>query len=74
MHDVYPLLKKTEFPDIFRGKLSTVQINLGYKCNQTCLHCHVNAGPKRKERMTLETINQIIELVNTNKLTVLHLF
>ena len=63
MHDVYPLLKKTEFPDIFRGKLSTVQINLGYKCNQTCLHCHVNAGPKRKELMTLETINQIIEFI-----------
>ena len=63
MHDVYPLLKKTKFPDIFRGKLSTVQINLGYKCNQTCLHCHVNAGPKRKEMMTLETINQIIGFI-----------
>ena len=45
MHDVYPLLERTNFPKIFRGKLYTIQINLGYKCNQACLHCHVNAGP-----------------------------
>ena len=54
MHNVYPLLEKTDFPDVFRDKLNTVQINLGYKCNQSCLHCHVNAGPKRKEQMSLD--------------------
>ena len=63
MHDVYPLLEKTDFPIIFRGKLNTIQINLGYKCNQSCLHCHVNAGPKRKEMMTLETIDQILSFI-----------
>ena len=63
MHDVYPLLKKTKFPDIFRGQLKSFQINLGYKCNQSCLHCHVNAGPKRKEMMTLETIDQILSFI-----------
>ena len=63
MHDVYPLLEKTDFPKIFRGKLNTIQINLGYKCNQSCLHCHVNAGPKRKEMMTLETIDQILSFI-----------
>ena len=60
MHDVYPLLKKTEFPCISRGKLKSFQINLGYKCNQACLHCHVNASPKRKEMMSLEVIDQIL--------------
>ncbi len=64
MHDVYPLLKKTEFPDILRGQLKSFQINLGYKCNQACLHCHVNASPKRKEMMSLEVINQILSAVN----------
>jgi len=63
MHDVYPLLKKTDFPKIFREKLNTIQINLGYKCNQSCLHCHVNAGPKRKEMMTLRTIDQILSFI-----------
>jgi radical SAM/Cys-rich protein len=63
MHDVYPLLEKTDFPRIFRGRLNTIQINLGYKCNQSCLHCHVNAGPKRKEMMTLETIDQILSFI-----------
>jgi len=63
MHDVYPLLEKTDFPIIFRGRLNTIQINLGYKCNQSCLHCHVNAGPKRKEMMTLETIDQILNFI-----------
>ena len=63
MHDVYPLLEKTDFPRIFRGRLNTIQINLGYKCNQSCLHCHVNAGPKRKEMMTLETIDQILNFI-----------
>ena len=63
MHDVYPLLEKTNFPSIFRDKLHTIQINLGYKCNQSCLHCHVNAGPKRKEMMDIVTINQILYFI-----------
>ena len=63
MHDVYPLLKQTEFPDIFRGRLKTFQINLGYKCNQTCVHCHVNASPKRKEMMSLGVIDQILSAI-----------
>jgi radical SAM/Cys-rich protein len=38
-----------------------LQVNVGKLCNLTCIHCHVNAGPKRKEIMTRETIDQIIE-------------
>jgi len=40
--------------------LQTLQVNLGYRCNQSCLHCHVNAGPHRREQMARETIGEII--------------
>ena len=56
MHDTLPLLKKTPFPALRRAKLDTLQVNLGYKCNQSCLHCHVNAGPNRTEMMDAETM------------------
>ncbi|MGI9227685.1 MAG: arsenosugar biosynthesis radical SAM (seleno)protein ArsS, partial [Gammaproteobacteria bacterium] len=60
MHETLHLLTKTSFPKIHRGKVNTLQVNLGYKCNQTCVHCHVNAGPNRKEMMSIETINTVI--------------
>ena len=41
---------------------------MGYKCNQKCLHCHVNAGPTRKEMMGKETINQVIEFIELNQI------
>ena len=47
MHDTLPLLERSRFPAINRTMLDTLQVNLGYRCNQTCLHCHVNAGPNR---------------------------
>ena len=68
MHDVYPLLKYTDFPNIYREKLDTLQINLGYKCNQACVHCHVNAGPKRKEQMSKEVMNLILKFIDKNKI------
>ena len=61
MHKIYPLIEKTDFPKIARGELSTLQVNLGYKCNQRCLHCHVNAGPNRTEMMDKNTVNQVID-------------
>ncbi len=60
MHATLPLLQVTDFPDIRRGKLETLQVNLGYRCNQTCLHCHVNAGPGRTEMMSRETLAEVI--------------
>lgn len=63
MHAVLPLLQATGFPALHRGRLDTLQVNLGYKCNQSCLHCHVNAGPSRTEMMgenTLELITQVL--------------
>src|SRR5437868_12550139 len=38
-----------------------LQVNVGKLCNLTCVHCHVNAGPKRKEIMTRQTIDRIID-------------
>ncbi len=60
MHATLPLLEATNFPALRRAALETLQVNLGYLCNQTCLHCHVNAGPTRKEIMTRETIDEIL--------------
>ena len=55
-----PLLEQTDFPRIRRQELETLQVNLGYRCNQQCLHCHVNAGPRRTEVMARETVEQVL--------------
>ncbi|MBL8502601.1 MAG: arsenosugar biosynthesis radical SAM protein ArsS [Rhodocyclaceae bacterium] len=60
MRDSYPLLVQTDFPALRRGRLETLQANLGYRCNQSCLHCHVAAGPKRTEEMSWETMEQLL--------------
>ena len=44
-----------------RARPEVLQINVGKLCNLTCVHCHVNAGPKRKEIMTRETADRIVE-------------
>jgi radical SAM/Cys-rich protein len=51
MHATLPRLLGTDFPLLRRRGLATLQVNLGYRCNQSCLHCHVNAGPGRTEQM-----------------------
>ncbi len=51
MRDTLPLLDAIPFPALRRGRLDTLQINVGYRCNQSCFHCHVNAGPNRTEEM-----------------------
>ena len=56
MHDCLPHLNKHTFPSIARDELTTLQINIGLKCNQQCVHCHVNASPKRTEMMSQETL------------------
>ncbi len=60
MHATLPLMEISDFPAIRRNRLDTLQVNLGYKCNQSCLHCHVNAGPTRTEMMSRETIFEVI--------------
>ncbi|OSY88855.1 Fe-S oxidoreductase [Tenacibaculum holothuriorum] len=44
-------------------KLEILQINVGYMCNQVCAHCHVDAGPDRKEIMTIETMEQCLDVI-----------
>lgn len=51
---------------IERKALTTVQINVGKLCNQACLHCHVEAGPKRKEQMNAEVGERIIALLQNS--------
>ena len=60
MHATLQLLETTDFPPIRRKRPETLQVNLGYRCNQTCVHCHVNAGPNRSEEMSRETIDEVI--------------
>ncbi|RTZ61013.1 MAG: radical SAM protein, partial [Gammaproteobacteria bacterium] len=55
MHAMLHRLQPTDFPPLRRDTVNTLQVNLGYLCNQSCLHCHVNAGPNRTEIMSRET-------------------
>ncbi len=73
MHDMLPLLRKTDFPPLRRARLQTLQVNLGYLCNQNCFHCHVNAGPKRKENMDGSTVNLLIQLMEGSGIKTLDL-
>lgn len=63
MHATLPLMRRYGFPAIRRRRLETLQVNLGYRCNQSCLHCHVNAGPNRHETMSRETIADVLAFI-----------
>ena len=56
-------IKETNQFPLRPKKLEVLQINLGYMCNQVCEHCHVDAGPDRKEIMTLDTMHQCLEVI-----------
>ena len=73
MHATLPLLQATEFPALHRGKLETLQVNLGYRCNQSCLHCHVNAGANRQEMMDEETLKLIPRVLAARQIGTLDL-
>src|SRR5690606_10388019 len=63
MHATLPLLQSSDFPAIRRQATATLQVNLGYRCNQSCVHCHVNAGPNRTEMMDAETMALIPQVL-----------
>lgn len=63
-----PELQETDFPSICRGPLEILQVNMGYRCNQQCVHCHVNAGPGRTEVMDSRTVGQIIDYLRRSGL------
>ena len=71
MRDTLPLLDRIEFPAIRRRRLDTLQVNVGYRCNQACFHCHVGASPKRTEEMTGETVDLVLEFIARRNITTL---
>jgi len=73
MLETRPLLLETDFPKIMRAPVDTLQVNLGYLCNLSCTHCHVNAGPQRTELMDLETIEIVLEFLRKRRVEYLDL-
>jgi radical SAM/Cys-rich protein len=73
MRDTRPLLLESDFPPVQRAALEALQVNLGYLCNLSCVHCHVNAGPDRTELMDRETVDQVLTVLDAAKVNTLDL-
>ncbi|MDY0248794.1 MAG: arsenosugar biosynthesis radical SAM protein ArsS [Pseudomonas sp.] len=73
MHPTLALLDVSDFPSLQRRRLTTLQVNLGYKCNQTCVHCHVNAGPTRTEMMEQDNLALIPRVLTARHIQTLDL-
>jgi len=71
MHNTRPYFEEGSFPAITRQKLAIVQLNLGYLCNLSCVHCHVNAGPNRTELMSKQTIDHVLDFAINNNVATL---
>jgi len=71
MRDTWPLLEPIPFPAIRRGSIETLQVNVGYRCNQSCVHCHVNAGPNRTEEMDGETVDLVLAFLERRRIATL---
>jgi radical SAM/Cys-rich protein len=71
MRDTWPLLERIAFPAIRRGRLDTLQINVGYRCNQSCVHCHVAAGPNRTEEMSGEIADLVLAFLERRRVATL---
>jgi len=64
-------MEVSDFPAIHRTRLDTLQVNLGYRCNQSCVHCHVNAGPTRTEEMNRDTVFEVIAFLKATNIRTL---
>lgn len=73
MHDTLPLLAATDFPPLRRRQLATLQVNLGYRCNQSCLHCHVAASPQRTEMMDAGNAALVLDVLRARGIGTLDL-
>jgi radical SAM/Cys-rich protein len=71
MKDTWPLLESIPFPALARQHLVTLQVNVGYRCNQSCVHCHVNAGPNRTEEMGAEVIELVLAVLEQRRISTL---
>ena len=58
------VLERHGRPPLEARAIEVLQVNVGKLCNQTCAHCHVDAGPDRREAMTRETAEQVVELLH----------
>ncbi len=73
MHDTLTYLARGDFPAITRNTLEILQVNLGYLCNLSCTHCHVNASPKRTELMAQENIEAVLDFIRAENIHTLDL-
>lgn len=75
MRDTRALLIRTgtDFPAVKRAPASILQVNLGYRCNLSCVHCHVNAGPQRTEMMDEQTVQVLLTLIKSKRFATLDL-
>ncbi len=71
MHATLPLLTPTDFPAIARRAIDTLQVNVGYRCNQACHHCHVNAGPDRHEMMQRDVVDEVLHVLEARRIPTL---
>ena len=68
MHQTLPRLQPSDFPALRRGALQTLQVNIGLRCNQACLHCHTNSNPHRREQMDAVTLELVLEVLRRRRL------
>jgi radical SAM/Cys-rich protein len=71
MHDTRPLLEQIPFPPLRRRRLTTLQVNVGYRCNQSCVHCHVNASPHRTEEMPGDVADAALAFLERERIATL---
>lgn len=69
MRDTWPRLATGDFPPLRRDRPATLQLNLGYRCNISCIHCHVDAGPRRTELMTRATMELALAVAERHGVT-----
>src|SRR5580692_2002966 len=71
MRDTWPLLETIPFPALARRRIMTLQVNVGYRCNQSCVHCHVGAGPQRTEEMTGDIVDLVLTVLERRRIATL---
>ena len=59
-------LANSPLADLKRGRVTTLQVNIGKRCNLACHHCHVESGPLRRERLSEEGCRRVLELLVLN--------
>ncbi|HZQ62668.1 MAG TPA: arsenosugar biosynthesis radical SAM (seleno)protein ArsS [Casimicrobiaceae bacterium] len=71
MRETLSLLARTDFPAVRRDRLEVLQVNVGYRCNQSCVHCHVAAGPNRTEQMRADNVEAVLRFLARHRIPTL---